>query len=110
MTSEKKSFLLGQLQKAIDEAVSESGRVSDIVEEMKRCGYDLSLLLESTVTISPTEGYEPDAVPEPRLAWAPEAEPESKPEAKPKAKPEAKNDFELTDEDLNFLQEMNIAA
>jgi hypothetical protein len=94
MTSEKKSFLLAQLQEAIDEAVSESGRVSGIVEEMKRCGYDLCLLLESTVTISPTEGNEPDAVPEPRLELVEERE----------------NDFELTDEDLNFLQEMNIAA
>ena len=94
MTSEKKSFLLAQLQAAIDEAVSESGRVSEIVEEMKRCGYDLCLLLESTVTISPTQGYEPDAVPEPRLELVEERE----------------NDFELTEEDLNFLQEMNIAA
>ncbi len=102
MTSEKKSFLLAQLQRAIDEAISESGRVSEIVEEMKRCGYDLCLLLESTVTISPTEGYEPDATPEPRLAWAPEAQPEYK--------PEYKNDLDLTDEDLNFLQEMNIAV
>lgn len=98
MTSEKKSFLLAQLQQAIDEAVSESGRVTEIVEEMKRCGYDLCLLLESTVTISPMEGHEPDAMPEPRLAWSPEAESRSE------------NDFELSDEDLNFLQEMNIAA
>jgi hypothetical protein len=107
MTSERKSFLLGQLQAAIDEAVSDSGRVSAIVDEMKHSGYDLCLLLESTVTISPTEGYEPDAVPEPRLAWAPDAEPEYK---RIEYKPEYKDDFELTDEDVNFLQEMNIAA
>jgi hypothetical protein len=94
MTSEKKSFLLAQLQEAIDEAVSESGRVSEIVEEMKHCGYDLCLLLESTVTISPTEGYDPDAVPEPRL----------------ESFEASGNEFALTDEDLNFLQEMNIAA
>lgn len=106
MTSEKKSFLLAQLQQAIDEAVSESGRVSEIVEEMKNCGYDLCLLLESTVTISPMEGYEPDAVPEPRLAWSPEAEPAFEPEVKR----EARSDFELSDEDVSFLQEMNIAA
>jgi hypothetical protein len=106
MTSEKKSFLLAQLQQAIDEAVSESGRVSEIVEEMKRSGYDLCLLLESTVTISPTEGYEPDAMPEPRLAWSPEAEDEAEPESVAVSK----HDFELSDEDLSFLQEMNIAA
>ena len=36
MTSEKKSFLLAQLQEAIDEAVSESGRIGEIIDEMKR--------------------------------------------------------------------------
>ena len=64
MTSEKKSFLLGQLQEAIDEAISESGRISDIMDEMKRCGYDLCLMLESTATISPNEDHQPDAVPD----------------------------------------------
>jgi hypothetical protein len=101
MTSEKKSFLLGQLQEAIDEAVSESGRVSEIVEEMKRSGYDLCLMLESTVTISPlgegnmdAEG-KTDAEPEPRVA----------------SKVSASNgEITLTAEDLEFLQELNIAA
>ena len=93
MTSDKKSFLLAQLQDAIDQAVSESGRIGEIVEEMKRCGYDLCLLLESTVTISPTEEPTSDAVPEPRLA----------------AEATATGEFELTDQDLEFLQEMNIA-
>jgi hypothetical protein len=90
MTSEKKSFLLGQLQEAIDQAVSESGRICDIIEEMKRGGYDLCLMLESTVTISPTEENQPDAVPEPRL--------------------EAPVEIDLTEADLEFLQELNIAA
>jgi hypothetical protein len=90
MTSEKKTFLLGQLQEAIDEAVSESGRVSDIIAEMRASGYDLCLILESTVTISPTEDHQPDAVPEPRL--------------------ESNGEISLTDADLEFLQELNIAA
>jgi len=90
MTSEKKSFLLAQLQQAIDEAVSESDRIGDIVAEMKRGGYDLCLMLESTVTISPTEDYQPDAVPEPRLVSG--------------------GEVHLTAEDLEFLQELNIAA
>jgi predicted GTPase len=95
MTSEKKSFLLGQLQEAIDEAVSESGRVSEIVEEMKRSGYDLCLMLESTVTISPLEAGKMDAEPEPRVA----------------SKVSASNgEITLTAEDLEFLQELNIAA
>jgi len=87
MTSEKKSFLLGQLQEAIDEAVSESSRVSDIIDEMKRYGYDLCLMLESTVTISPID---------PSLMDAPQAA--------------SKTEITLTAEDLEFLQELNIAA
>lgn len=105
MTSEQKSFLLGQLQEAIDEAVSESGRITAIVEEMKRGGYDLCLMLESTVTISPAGDHQSDVVPEPRLEMprlelVEEEEPEMAVEA----------DFELTDLDREFLQEMNIAV
>ena len=95
MTSEKKSFLLGQLQEAIDEAVSESGRVGEIVEEMKRSGYDLCLMLESTVTISPLEEGKIDAEPEPRVASEMSA---------------SNGEITLTAEDLEFLQELNIAA
>jgi hypothetical protein len=90
MTSEKKSFLLGQLQEAIDAAVSESDRINDIIAEMKLGGYDLCLMLESTVTISPTDDRQHDAVPEPRLA--------------------SSGEMALTDADLEFLQELNIAA
>jgi hypothetical protein len=95
MTSEKKSFLLAQLQIAIDEAVSDSRRVGEIVEQMKLSGYDLSLLLESTITITPTEDYQADALPEPRLS----------------AQVSSSNgEMELTDADLEFLQELSIAA
>jgi hypothetical protein len=87
MTSEKKSFLLGQLQEAIDAAVTESARVGDIIEEMKRGGYDLCLMLESTVTISPLEDSE---APAPQAAL--------------------NGEFKLTEEDLEFLQELNIAG
>ena len=90
MTSAKKSFLLAQLQRAIDEAISESGPIGEIIEEMKRSGYDLCLMLESTITISPSEAHQRDAVPEPRLAVG--------------------GQIQLTDEDLEFLQELNIAA
>jgi hypothetical protein len=101
MTSEKKSFLLGQLQEAIDEAVSESGRVGEIVEEMKRSGYDLCLMLESTVTISPLEGGNMDA----------EGKMDAEPEPRAASKVSASNgEITLTAEDLEFLQELNIAA
>jgi hypothetical protein len=90
MTPEKKAFLLGKLQEAIDEAISDSIRIGEVVDEMKRCGYDLLLMVESTVTISPTEDRQSDVVPEPRLA--------------------SDGEVTLTAEDLEFLQELNIAA
>jgi hypothetical protein len=105
MTSEKKSFLLAQLQEAIDEAVSESGRIGEIVEEMKRCGYDLCLMLESTVTISPaSEDQGTDAAPE-VYSRVEVAEEEHDAEFAP-----SKYDFEFTERDLEFLQELNIAV
>jgi hypothetical protein len=94
MTSEKKSFLLGQLQEAIDQAVSESGRVGEIIEEMKRSGYDLCLMLESTVTISPIEDRQPEVPPQPR--WT-------------SNEPASAGEMNLSIEDLEFLQELNIA-
>jgi hypothetical protein len=100
MTSEKKSFLLAQLQKAIDEAISESSPIQEIIDEMKRSGYDLCLMLESTVTIAPSEEHPFDALPEPRLASNIPAS----------NIPASIGEIELTDEDLEFLQELNIAA
>ena len=67
MTPEKKSHLLTKLQKAIDEAISESIGIGEVIDEMKRSGYDLCLMLESTVTIAPSEDRPFDAMPEPRL-------------------------------------------
>jgi hypothetical protein len=90
MTSARKSFLLSQLQEAIDEAVSESGRIGEIIGEMKRSGLDLCLMLETTVTITPTEDHEPDALPEPRLT--------------------CNGEIQLTNQDREFLQLLNIAA
>ena len=90
MTSEM-NVLLERLQEAIDEAISDSGRINDIVAEMKRSGYDLCLILESSVAISPIEETQPsDSVPEPRLRLT--------------------GEMELTAEDLEFLQELNISA
>jgi hypothetical protein len=100
MTSEKKSFLLAQLQKAIDEAVSGSGRIDEIIAEMKRSGYDLCLMLESTVTIAPSEDRPSDVLPEPRLA-------SNMPASNTLT---SGGEIELTDADLEFLQELNIAA
>lgn len=88
MTSEKKSFLLGQLQQAIDEAVSESARIGEIVEELRRCGYDLNLMLESTISVSPMESRVQDVEIEPRRARA--------------------GEIRFTEDDLDFLRDMKV--
>jgi hypothetical protein len=98
MTSEMKSFLLCRIQEAIDEAVSESDLVSDIVAEMKEAGYELCIVLQSTVTISPSEELQRDAVPDPRLLTNVSSDVPSN------------GDIELTGEDLAFLQELNISV
>ena len=99
MTSEM-NVLLEKLQEAIDQAISDSGRINGIVEEMKRAGYDTCLILESSVAISPVavcpmdETQQPDSVPEPRLM--------SKVSA-------STGEIDLTPADVEFLQELNIA-
>ena len=101
MTSEM-NVLLDRLQEAIDEAISDSDRISGIVDEMKRSGYDLCLIVQSSAAVSPVEGISPieaispmedpqfpDFVPEPRLS---------------------NSEIQLTDADLAFLQDLKIAA
>jgi len=90
MTSEM-NVLLDRLQEAIDAAISDSDRISGIVTEMKKSGYDLCLIVESSAAISPIDGKQsPDLVPESPLA--------------------ATGATEMTNDDLAFLREMNIAA
>jgi len=87
MTSEM-NLLLEKLQEAIDAAISDSSKISDIVDEMKSYGYNLCLIVESSAAISPIEDT-PDSVPEPRLA--------------------SNGEIQLTDQDREFLQGLNIS-
>jgi hypothetical protein len=94
MTSEM-NVLIEQLQEAVDEAISDSGRINAIVAEIKRSGFDLCLVVESNVAISPIEGAQPpDSVPDPRLMSSGYA---------------STGEIELTAQDLAFLQELKIA-
>jgi len=100
MTSEM-NVLLERLQEAIDQAISDSGRINSIVDEMKKSGYDVCLIVESSAAISPVavspidDTQLPDSVPDPRLV---------------SNVPSATGEMELTGEDMAFLREMNIAA
>jgi hypothetical protein len=85
MTSEM-NVLLERLQEAIDEAISNSGSINCIVDEMKRSGFDVCLIVESSAAISPVDGPQhPDSAPDP-------------------------GDFQLTAQDLALLLEMKISA
>ncbi len=95
MTTEKRTLLLALLQDAIDEAVAQSDRIGDIADELRESGFELSLMLQSTITITPSGDFQKDDVPEPRLSSAHQA---------------SNGDFHLTDQDLAFLQELNIAV
>ncbi len=64
------NVLLEQLQQAIDEAISDSGRINAIVDEMKRSGFDLCLIVESSAAISPIE--DADALSSPSPGPAPD--------------------------------------
>jgi hypothetical protein len=89
MTSEM-NFLLEKLQEAIDEAIADSGRINAIVAEMKRAGYELSLVLESSIAISPIEVTQlADSVDDSQFT--------------------STGEIALTGEDLEFLQELNIS-
>jgi hypothetical protein len=105
MTSEM-NVLLDRLQEAIDEAISDSDRIGGIVDEMKRSGYDLCLIVQSSAAISPMEAVSPmddthfpDFVPEPRLV-----------SNVPSNVSASNGEIQLTGADLAFLQEMKIAA
>jgi len=101
MTSEM-NVLLNRLQEAIDEAISDSGRIADIVDELKRSGHDLCLIVETSAAISPVEAVSPiedtqipDFAPDPRLM---------------SNVPASTGEIQLTGEDLAFLQDLHIAA
>jgi hypothetical protein len=95
------NILLDRLQEAIDEAIADSGRISAIVAEMQKSGYDLCLVVESSAAISPVAGSlnedaaSPEFVADSRLTS--------------NVFPST-GEIQLTGEDLAFLQEMKIAA
>jgi len=96
MTTELNA-LLDRLRLAIDEAISDSGRVGAIVAEVQKAGYDLCLMVESSAAITPAGTTSPEShKPAPELVPLP---------------PLAYNgDIPLTGEDLAFLGEMHICV
>jgi hypothetical protein len=108
MTSEMNA-LLERLQEAIDEAISASGRISDIVDEMRKSGHDLCLIVETSAAISPIgvspveDTRTPDFVPDPRLSSNVPSNASSNASA-------STGEMQLSTDDLAFLRSMKIAA
>ncbi len=45
-------ILVEEFERAINESVCESDRIAAIVTDMKRAGYDITLVLEATIGVS----------------------------------------------------------
>jgi len=86
--------LVDQLGSAIDEAIAESAHIGAIVHDMERAGYDLTLVLEATMRLSPKVEQRP---------FESEYEQLSLPI-------EVTGKFELTPEDQQFLHAMKVGV
>ncbi len=84
--------LVQQLGTAIDESIAESESIAAIVQDMERAGYDLTLVLEATMRLSP------------KNKEAAEAEFDA---SLPVLTPSGK--FDLTLQDQEFLQALKVA-
>jgi len=92
--------LVEQLGNAIDESIAESGRIGEIVHEMERAGYDLTLVLEATMRFTP-KGEAEEAISRERRYDL------SQPARVPALVPAGR--FDLTPEDEEFLQSLKVA-
>lgn len=56
-------MLVEEFEKAINESVCESDRIASIVTDMKKAGYDITLVLEATIGVSSVKEAETAPVP-----------------------------------------------
>jgi hypothetical protein len=87
MESEMKN-LIQELEKAINEAIYESDRIGAIVGDMKRAGYDVCLLLETTIGLTAVKNF---------------------PQEEPSAEP-SHLEICFTEQDQKFLEDLKIAV
>ena len=85
--------LVEEFEKAINESVCESDRVAAVVTDMKRAGYDVTLVLEATIGVSLT--------PEAAEAGADAGTDAGAPIL-------ANGDVQLSEQDANFLRSLKI--
>jgi hypothetical protein len=81
--------LVEEFEKAINESVCESERIAAIVTDMKRAGYDITLVLEATIGVSARAGDETER-------------------ARPRAT--SNGQLQLDEQDQQFLRALKIAS
>lgn len=82
-------MLVEEFERAINESVCESDRIASIVTEMKRAGYDITLVLEATIGVSARTDDEADTAP---------------------VRTYNNGEIDLTEQDQNFLRSLKIEA
>ena len=82
--------LINQLGEAINDSLSESEAISDVMAKIRSSGYDLLLILE--VTIGLNKRAEAEAAPRTRR------------------KPRRRTQFHLTNQDTEFLRSLKISV
>lgn len=84
--------LVEEFERAINESVCESDRIAALVTEMKRAGYDITLVLEATIGVTASaDSQHAESI----ISHAPRR---------------ASGEIYLTDEDEQFLQGLHISA
>lgn len=90
---DKLKRLIKELGSAINESLSESDRISDVMGKIRAAGYDLFLVLEVTVGFNKSSGAE-----------------RSRRGKSAGVRRSETQEFHLTSEDANFLRELKISV
>ena len=91
--------LMDELRSAIQKSIADSDEIASIVQDMARAGYDLVLVLETTLGVSKTEE------PAESIEWCKEQI-----EAPVAAAVDSSGDIALTAQDEKFLRSLHITA
>ena len=89
--------LMDELRSAIQKSIAESDEIAEIVKDMARAGYDLVLVLETTLGVSKTEAPAED------IEWW-------KTELEAPVAVDGTGAVTFTDQDAKFLQSLHISG
>ncbi len=85
--------MINELGDAINNSLSDSEQIAEVISRIKADGYDVFVVLEATIGFNESEEEEESAVAE-----------------KPAARRRTSSEFKLTSQDLKFLKSLRIAA